>query len=114
MAGSGAAVSGLVPASLPKRSGGCRNLRARADPIFPGLHAQAELIVIDPQIAVAATHDSIGHDGLDFLRHHADIGLVAAIVAEAVEAETVVEMAEQDDVMLGADIGHHRTHRTHW
>jgi hypothetical protein len=31
--------------------------------------------LIDPQIAVAAADDRIGHHSLGFLRHHADIGL---------------------------------------
>ena len=46
-----------------------------------------------------------GHHGLHLLRHHADIGLVAAVVAEAIEAEAVVEMAEHDDVVLQPDVG---------
>src|SRR3982074_2591520 len=37
--------------------------------------------------------------------HHADIGLVAAIVAEAVEAEAVIEVAEKGDVVLKHHVG---------
>jgi hypothetical protein len=36
---------------------------------------------------------------LDFLSHHADIGLIGAIVAEAVEAQAVIEVAEERDVV---------------
>src|SRR5207237_10697850 len=65
----------------------------------------AKSIVEDPQIAVAAAHHRRGHDRLDFLRHHADIGLVAVIVAEAVEAEAVVEMAKERNVVLEHHVG---------
>ena len=41
-----------------------RNFSARGHPFVPGLHAQSEQIVKHAQIAVAAAHDSIGHDGL--------------------------------------------------
>ena len=60
---------------------------------------------LDTQIAVAAAQYRRGHDCLDFLRHHADIGLVAAVVAEAVEAEAVIEVAEKEDVVLEHDVG---------
>jgi hypothetical protein len=42
---------------------------------------------------------------LDFLRHHADMDLVAAVVAEAVEAEAVIEVAEKGNVVLEHDVG---------
>src|SRR6185295_8266062 len=45
------------------------------------------------------------HDRLYFLRHHPDIGLVAAEIAEAVIAEAIVQMPEQHDVMLQRDVG---------
>src|SRR6266545_1466377 len=60
---------------------------------------------MDPQVAVRAADDRRRHDCLDLLRHHADIDLVAVLVGEAVEAEAVGEMAEQDDVVLERDIG---------
>src|SRR5215510_13135333 len=63
-----------------------------------GLKLDPELFVEDSQIAVAAAHNGAGHDRLHLLRHHADIGPVAAVVAEAIIAEAVVEMAEQHDV----------------
>src|SRR5437762_9358331 len=62
-------------------------MSARRDPLVVGLELQAELVVEDPQIAVAAAQYRRGHDCLDFLRHHANISLVATVVAEAVEAE---------------------------
>src|SRR5262245_13209543 len=69
-----------------------------------GLKLDPELFVEDSQIAVAAAHNGAGHDRLHLLRHHADIGPVAAVVAEAIIAEAVVEMAEQNDVMLEHDV----------
>jgi hypothetical protein len=32
---------------------------------------------------------------LNFLRHHADVGLVVAIVAKAVEAKAVIEVTKE-------------------
>ena len=70
-----------------------------------GAEFQAEPVVVDPEIAVAAARHRVRHHRLHLLRHHADIGLVAAEIAEAVVAEAVVEMAEQDDVVLQRDVG---------
>src|SRR4029077_1354992 len=44
------------------------------------------------------------HDRLHFLRHHADIGLLAPIITEAIEAEAVVELAEERDAVLELDV----------
>src|SRR5205814_2916716 len=70
-----------------------------------GLELQADLVVEDAQIAVAAAQYRRGHDCLDLLRDHADIGLVAAVVAEAVEAKAVVEVAEKREVVLKHHVG---------
>src|SRR6266700_2192490 len=80
-------------------------MSARPGPLVVGLELQAELVVGDTQIAVAAAQYRRGHDCLDFLRHHADIGLVAAVVAEAIEAEAVIEVAEKRDVVLKHHVG---------
>src|SRR5206468_2461655 len=55
--------------------------------------------------AVAAAHHRRGHDCLDLLRHDTDVGLVAAVVAKAVEAEAVIEVAEEGDVVLKHHVG---------
>src|SRR5262245_35949732 len=81
-----------------------RNPCARRQPLLVGLELDAEPVIEDPQVAVAAAHDRFRHDALHLLRHHADIGLVAAVVAEAIEAEAVVETAEQRDVVLERNI----------
>src|SRR5437588_9461057 len=90
--------------SVPDRRAS-RDLRARREPLIVGLELQAELVIEHPQRAVAAAHDRIGHDRLHFLRHDADISLVAAIVAEAIEAKSVVEMAKQRDIVLEHHVG---------
>src|SRR5262249_39095634 len=54
---------------------------------------------------IRASRHGLRHDRLHLLRHHADIGFVAADIAEAIEAEPVVEPAEQNDVVLERDIG---------
>src|SRR5436190_5014710 len=78
---------------------------AAGKPIVIGAERQSEFLVVDPQIAVAAARHRIRHHALHLLRHYADIGLAAAKIAEAVIAEAVGEMAEQDDVMLQRDVG---------
>ena len=57
-----------------------------------------------PKIAVATDSDRVGSYGSDFLRNHPDIGLLAAIVGEAVITKTVVEAAQQHDIVLQHDI----------
>src|SRR6185503_14414028 len=77
----------------------------RGKPLVVGVEWQAKLVVVDTQVAVVTADDSIRPHGLNFLRHYADITLVAAVVAEAIEAEAIVEMPEQDDMVLERDVG---------
>ena len=60
---------------------------------------------MNPEITIAAARHRARHDRFHLLRHDPDIGLVAAEIAEAVIAEAVVQMPEQDDVVLQRDIG---------
>ena len=69
------------------------------------LEGQAKLVVIDPQITVPALNDRLGIKLLHLLGHDADISLITAVVAEAIKAKAVIEIAEQDDVVLETDIG---------
>ena len=69
------------------------NFLAQGHPFIPGLHAQPQPIIIHTQVAIAAAGHSLGHYGLDFLRHHANIRFVATIVAETIETEAVIEAA---------------------
>jgi hypothetical protein len=68
------------------------------------LETQSEPFVRHPKIAVATDSDRVGSYGSDFLRNHPDIGLLAAIVREAVVTETVVEPTEEHYVVLEVDI----------
>src|SRR5262245_50256439 len=84
--------------------GAGRNPCSGCDPSVVGFERHPKLVVEDSQVAVATTYDRIRPDRLHFLRHHADIGLVAAVVAEAIEAEAIVEMTKQCDVVFQRDI----------
>jgi hypothetical protein len=89
----------LLPALL---LGWCasRDMSARRSPLIVGLELHAEHVVRDSQVTVTAAQHRCGHNRLHLLGHHADIGLVAAVVSEAVEAEAISEVAEKEDVVL--------------
>src|SRR5439155_8965489 len=93
-----------VQASVPDRCAG-RDFCARGEPLVVALELQSEPVIEDLQVAVAAAGDRLRHDRQNFLRHDTDVGLVAAVVAEAIEAEAVVEMAKQRDVVLEHHVG---------
>src|SRR5262249_36433779 len=78
---------------------------ARCEQRIIRMELHPECFVADPQVAVAPAHHRVGHHRLDFLRHHADVSLLAAIIAESVKAEAVVEPAEQRDVVLEQQVG---------
>jgi hypothetical protein len=73
-------------------------------PIVVGSERQSEPLVRYPQIAVATDKGRVGSDGSDFLRNHSDIGLLAAVIREAVVTETVVEPAQQHHIVFQSDI----------
>lgn len=81
------------------------NSSALLKPLLEGLEPHAKLVVEDAQGAIAIAHNGFRHDALDLLRHHADIGAIAAVVAEAIVAEAIGEMAEENNVMLEHDVG---------
>ena len=68
------------------------------------LKLDPKLVVIDSQVAVLATHNCLRHDLLHFLRHHADVSSIAAVIAEAIEADAVAELAEKNDIVLERDV----------
>ena len=80
-------------------------MRAGFEPLPIGLEFQAELLVVDPQIAVPADHSRIGPDLHHLLRQHADINRVAAVIAKAIDADPVIEPAKERDVVLQPDVG---------
>ena len=86
-----------------RQSGFCVSMR---HPLVPSHELKPEPVVVDTQVSVAAARDRFRHDFRNFLRHHADIGgVVVPLVAEAVDADAVVEPSERDNVLLQADIG---------
>src|SRR6185369_3867188 len=73
-------------------------------PVAVAAELQPELLVVDPQVTVAAAGHGFRHHTFHFLRDDADVNLVAAEIAEAVVAEAIGEVAEQDDVVLQRDV----------
>src|SRR5262245_49607647 len=72
---------------------------SRGNPPVVGLEVEPKLVVADPQVSVRTAVDRRRHDFLHVLRHHPNVGLRAAIVDEPIEAETVVEITQQSDVV---------------
>jgi len=72
--------------------------------LFVGLEPDAKPVIEDAQSAIPVAYDGLRHHGLDFLRHHADIGTVAAVIAEAIVAEPIRQMTEQNDIVFDRDI----------
>src|SRR6516164_1533170 len=91
--------------SVCNRDSRNRRPRARRDPVLVSLELDAEPVVEDPQIPLPVTHNRLRHDCFNFLRHHTDIGAIAAVITEAIVADAVGEMAKQNDVVLEHDIG---------
>src|SRR5262245_11291702 len=87
------------------RRGNGGQQRARRDPFLIGLEREAEPVIKHSEGAIAIAHDSFRHHCLHFLRNHADIGTIAAVVAEAVIAKSVRQMAEENEIVLEHDIG---------
>jgi hypothetical protein len=77
----------------------------QSNPFFVGLESDAEPVVKHAQGTIAIAHDRFRHDVLHFLRNHPDIRTIAAVVAEAVVAEPVRQVAKQNDIVLEHDIG---------
>src|ERR1700722_2764006 len=80
-------------------------MRATRHPLVVGLERQPKPVVGNAHIAVRAVRYRFGRHGPHLLRHHPDIGGVAAVVDEAIIAKAVVEPPEQYDVMLEPHVG---------
>ena len=76
----------------------------RDGPFVPSLQAHAEAPIVDPQEATLAAHDRRRRDPLNVLRHHADVDLVAPVVAVTVQVEAAVMLGYELDVALEARI----------
>ena len=61
---------------------------------------QAKHVIVHPEKAIAAALDRIGSHHTDLLRHHADIGLLASVIGEAVVAQSIFQMTQRHDVVL--------------
>ena len=79
-------------------------MSAGGNPLLVGLKLDTYLVVEDPQIAILALRDCVRLNHLHILRHNTDIGFVAAIVAEAIEANAVGKMTEKNDIVLERDV----------
>src|SRR5258706_9684459 len=77
---------------------------AASKPVAVAAELQPELLVVDPQVTVAAAGHGFQHHTFHFLRDDAGINLVAAEIAKAIVAEAIGEVAEQDDVVLQRDV----------
>jgi hypothetical protein len=85
---------------------GRRSFASLRQPLIPSHKFQVDAIIIHHKITGMIAPDCAGFDLLHFLRHDAHIsGSIAALVAEAIEFETVVEPDKRDDVLLKADVG---------
>jgi hypothetical protein len=79
-------------------------MRAGFYPLIIGLKLNAKPIVEHTQVSVRPPSDGIGFNGLHFLRNHADISLVASVVAETIKANAIGQTAKQNNIVLEGDI----------
>src|ERR1700722_284132 len=80
-------------------------MRAARHPLVVGLERQSKPVIGNAHIAGRAARYRVRRHGPHLLRHHPDIGGVAAVVDEAIIAETVVEPPEEHDIVLEAHVG---------
>ena len=76
----------------------------RGVPLIVTLELQTKLVVVHSQIAVASARHRLWRYLRNLLGNNANIGRIAAVIAEAVQAEPIVEITDQNDVMLKPDI----------
>ena len=79
-------------------------MSAGGNPLLVSLKVDAYFVVEDPQIAILTPGDCIRLNQLHILRHNTDISFVAAIIAEAIEANAVGKMTEKNDIVLECDV----------
>jgi hypothetical protein len=68
------------------------------------LKFQPELVVIHSQVAVASACHRLRRDLRNLLGNDPDIGRVASVIAEAVEAKAIIQITDQNDVMLKSNV----------
>jgi hypothetical protein len=79
-------------------------MRAGGNPLLVGLKLDAHLVVEDPQVAILTPGDCIRLNRLHILRHNTDISFVAAVIAEAIEANAVGKVTEKNNIVLECDV----------
>jgi hypothetical protein len=57
-----------------------------------GLERESETLITDTEIAVGTLEHRIGPHALNFLSDHSDVRFLAAIVREAIQAKSIVEL----------------------
>jgi len=60
---------------------------------------------MNSQVAIAAARDGFGYHRLYLLRDHANVSFLAAEIAEAIVAKSVLEITEQGYVLLQRKVG---------
>jgi hypothetical protein len=73
--------------------------------MFVTLEFDADLVVVHAQVTIGVTDYCLRHHLLHFLRHDADIGAIAAVIAEPIVPKAIGEMAKQDDVVFDRYVG---------
>jgi hypothetical protein len=66
---------------------------------------QTKFLIEHPQVTVGPARDRLRNHLLHFLSQDAHVNLAAAVVAEAIEAQAVVESDQEDNVVLQPDVG---------
>jgi hypothetical protein len=69
------------------------------------LELDSKFVIVDAEVAIPVADYRLRHHRLHFLRYHADVALIAAIIAEAIVTKAIGKMAEEGDIVLESDIG---------
>ena len=86
-------------------AGSAGYLRPVPEPLFVGLELDSKFVVTDAKHTITVALDRLRHQRLHFLRHHANVGAVAPVVAEPIIAKTVRQVSKQSDIVFDADVG---------
>ena len=76
----------------------------RRVPLIVTLKFQTKLVVVHSQVPVASARHRLWRYLLNLLGNDANIGRVAAVIAETVQAKPIVEITNQNDVVLQSNI----------
>ena len=76
----------------------------RRVPLIVRLEFQTQLVVVNSQVAVTSARYRLWRYLRNLLGNDPNIGCVAAVIAEAVETKSVVEITDQNHVVLKSDV----------